>query len=975
MEVEQVFRTVGIYLARQVSLSWTPQVPKVHSIQFVLESNQYNLSFFPGGLQAGSTTNSATGANLIIITYDLVVDPKVMESGNITSSNARITGYSSRSNGTNYVSALLLQNDPELESGPYVQVLRPSFTFKLNSSDIAEPQPQILAVGETATFQLNATFPVGQTDKTVLNITMPSANGFPLIQIFSFQVVSVGSNLNVAAFAGTLGVGGNGISWQVGKVQKLSQGSYSQSSIVVEATGTVTNNPDNVNGVQEHAVGDMDYEMKGNLTTAIPVVVDIVEPHLQIVGSSSPSFGIFGGEEIIYNLEISHQSDSRSPAFNISVIDQLPSVLVLNTSSVTSNNAKTSFSSSATVVNARLASLPLGQTLSLSYRATVGYPSFFIGNPVITTPLLTYLSAPTGSNARTYQSSNNVTVLAQQPVVITSIESTSLASTSNPFVAIGEEIVYWINVTLPRGSTRLNVTLLLPQSYTSGFLECISSSVISVGGISGSPLQLGQAGTVSNSSNGLLVSWNFGQISNNRENGTVVLEVVGRVSDSPQNTAGKGINAVATASFAEENSTQSPTLQLFSDSPTEYVDGSGLGGIVKSANTSKIQGGDVITFHVVAKYGYGSYPGPVYNLTISDQLSQNLQLISGTVALQNLSRSNNTQIIRGNSPGDTTILVSVKEPSGLPTSSGTFGITYLAKVSSSAPTSTNITNNASLMWYSAPDTSVARSYWQTVSATVQTLSPVISLSITGSSIHQKAFNDLSIGETVNLSSKIVLPLCSTSLIANISLLGQSGHGILGWLQGTEAVHIDPSVLSANSNRPATWQLLLVDTNSDGFLDTGSFNFGSISTTGPNSTISISISGIVENVTANANLVTAAPQLRVLSVNNLQLASTSLSIVEPQLSISITANTTSIQAGDHVQFTIKASHTSQSDAPAFNLSIAEQLLSELQLLTSSIVVSPSGSATILDSNSEIKVGVPSLALSSSIQIGSQSSQHL
>lgn len=921
---------------------------------------------YPGVLLA----SNSKGSDVLIISYDLMVDPILIETGNVTSGLARILSYGNRPAGVNYVSALNLNSDSELLSQPTITIDNPYFTFSLVSTDGIEQDVKSLTIGERATFQLNVTFPVGQTDHTQLVITMPSSGGSPLIAINDSLIVSVGANLEVSSFTGSVQSEGKSITWQIGKVsQPTTPGGSTQSSpssIIVQATGIVTNQA--INGQQQQVLGDIFYELKGDQQTNQSVTVTITEPALQIVASANPSVGAYGGDTIAYRVVISHLPTSASPAFNLSVVDTLSSALSLS-SSVNSSDSSTLFHSSS-YLNASLDSLPLGQSLELTYLAMIQYPAYFIGNPVITTPALTYLSVPFANPlyVRSNSSSASVTVAGEQPTVLTSIKSTSLSSTSDPFVAIGEQITYWTNVTLPRGTTYLNVTLNLPQSAGKGYVQYLTSRVISVGGISNSSPP--QAVITSAGSMGQLVSWNFGLIDNAIEDSVVVLEVVGLVNDSSYNPEGQSLLVTATITYAGGSISLSKPAQATATSPTEYVTGSGLGALTKTSNASTAQGSDTIAFSVLMRYGYGSQPGPIYNLTVQDDLSPGLNLVVGSVTLQYFASDSNAHIIHGNNLGDSTILIQVDEPNGLPSSGGYFGFTYLAIIAKSTPPGSTLVNNASLQWFSAPGgTSVARTYSQTVSTSITTLSPIISIAVIGSSIPQVALNDLSVGETVNLRSTIILPWCSTRLVANISLIGNSGAAILGWLSGMEQVHVNQSIVSVSTNQTASYDLALFDTNVDGYFDTGSFDFGFVQSSGRNSSILIDISAVVENLNANVNTATSNPQLTVLNSKDLQTASTMLNIVEPKLAIAINANTTTVQAGSYIRFTLLVTHTGPSDAPAYNLTISDQLLPQLDLIPSSVAASTGtiafgsyGSAT------SIQVSVPSLALGSSLSIG-------
>src|SRR5262249_31679048 len=130
-------------------------------------------------------------------------------------------------------------------------------------------------------------------------------------------------------------------------------------------------------------------------------------------------------------------------------------------------------------------------------------------------------------------------------------------------LTIGEFVTYRLTITVPEGTTSLNLTDVLP-TMNQGTVLLLQSRVVSIGSnISGSALVPGQPGTVSGST----LTFNFGTVVDtpdgvSDEKDQITVDVIGRVADLAENVSGKQVTNTATLTYNNGTATDNAVADI-----------------------------------------------------------------------------------------------------------------------------------------------------------------------------------------------------------------------------------------------------------------------------------------------------------------------------------------------------------------------------------------------------------------------------
>jgi fimbrial isopeptide formation D2 family protein/uncharacterized repeat protein (TIGR01451 family) len=429
-----------------------------------------------------------------------------------------------------------------------------------------------------------------------------------------------------------------------------------------------------------------------------------------------------------------------STAYDVRVLDTPPAgKMVIDPSSIlvfrNGVQITTGFTnnSTATTVDVTLAVVAPGDTFTVSYAATLT-TTVVAGETIPNTANVTWTSLP-GPNGTTTNPTGSATpgasgapdgerngadgaggalndyagtASAVVPIGVPDLDKNILDTSINQTISgqfdpnlvdltIGETVTYRITITVPEGTTTLNLTDVLP-TMNAGTVTFVSAQVAGIGGnISGSALAVGAPGVVSGST----ITFNFGTVINLGDNvvnelDQITVDVVGKVTNVPENVAGTLVTNTATLQY--DNGT------ITDDAVAEIVEP--ILDIQKDATPAQVDASSVVIYtvvvsHVLPPNGPPTSTAAAFNVLIQDLLNAgNLQLIPGTVTVTG---SLGATVTLGNNPGDTTIRVQ----DAVLLLGETLTITYRARVTGAPAPGSTVPNTATLDW-SSSDTPDAR---------------------------------------------------------------------------------------------------------------------------------------------------------------------------------------------------------------------------------------------------------------------------
>ena len=237
------------------------------------------------------------------------------------------------------------------------------------------------------------------------------------------------------------------------------------------------------------------YTYLSNLLNSIyPLGLAITIPNMSCTKIASPSSNVVAGNTVTYTYVISHTAASNASAYNVAMTDVLASILTITSATMHGGPSAAFLTYTGLTVHYSAPSYLLSQSAvtitvvtSVSAVATLGTPP-----PIISFLSGGYTSAAIGGSAFVF-ANISLTVTMMQPSLAWAVYSTSLASTTNPYLAVGEIVTYRLTVTIPPGVSDLRVVATLPASVSQGYMGATSASIISVSG--NSLILLGLLGT------------------------------------------------------------------------------------------------------------------------------------------------------------------------------------------------------------------------------------------------------------------------------------------------------------------------------------------------------------------------------------------------------------------------------------------------------------------------------------------------
>ncbi len=486
---------------------------------------------------------------------------------------------------------------------------QPVFTLtkSLASTSLASTIGSNVAVGETATFRLVITVPVGSLTNFQVQDFLPSGyqyvNGSARAGLVSSAGQLTSSTLGGAGLALTSvttptfvlpdaavsdNVASNSDGYASGTDVFFKLGTLVNTdttaaveAVVIEFDAVVVNEAANVAGRTLANNFGVLYDADGtgdpdpNPTPSMTVNTTVVSPVLNFAKTASTAGPVNAGDTITYTLTITNPGGANSStAFDALVTDTMPADILVTsiTSVVTSGGVTTDSAVAITGGGAGLSGqfdIPVGGTVTITYVGTVQV-SAPTGVAETNNAEVTWTSLD-GSNSLTPDAGerfgaagtlfgdsnlNNFRNVDSQTVTVATATfgkqffGTSDAGTPGSSVAIGEDVTYALVVTVPAGTApSLGVIDSLPAG-----LQFISSSIVTTAAASGGLLTADFNGTVpapvvtGGASDGDDVNFNFGPIVANADgvagNNTFLILVTARVTNAGGNSGTSGSQTV-----------------------------------------------------------------------------------------------------------------------------------------------------------------------------------------------------------------------------------------------------------------------------------------------------------------------------------------------------------------------------------------------------------------------------------------------
>jgi large repetitive protein len=500
-----------------------------------------------------------------------------------------------------------------------------------------DPALTDLAIGETVTYRLVATLSEG-TQTLLIRDTLPDG-----LDLVSAAVTVVGAGLSPTL----LGVGNTGtgqlVLFDFGTVVNAGNNVEGDGTVTIEVVARTRDAAGNVagavltNAAEAVVTAPTDPQAPGGtLTDAAEISVEIVEPEVIVIKSSTLASGD-AGDEGVFTLVIRQTAGATAPLYDLVLTDPIPAGLELVPGSVTTTRGTVVEAGGALRVEAGGAALAPADdpataedeaAITITYRVRLT-DAVQPGQVVVNTAGFVGLSAPAavaGGEARPYAGSDDASVTVVMPVLLAKeIVATSLPETgggqfdpSLVDLAVGESVTYRLTATLSEGTQSLVIEDTLPDG-----LEFVSASVVAVGaGLA--PALLGTAAAVS----GQVVRFDFGTVVNAGNNvagdGTVAVEIVARVRDVAGNVAGTTLTNAGVVSIASPDDPGAPggTETATADTSAEIVEPSLV--IAKVVDLVSGDAGDVFTYTVTVRHAAGS-TSAAYDIVITDLLDPRLR--------------------------------------------------------------------------------------------------------------------------------------------------------------------------------------------------------------------------------------------------------------------------------------------------------------------------------------------------------------
>jgi uncharacterized repeat protein (TIGR01451 family)/fimbrial isopeptide formation D2 family protein len=489
-----------------------------------------------------------------------------------------------------------------------------------------------LAIGEEVTFTVTANIPEGTITNLDLTDTFPD-----FIRVDSIDSVNDGGGTpgvrtdTIADLNNADGIDDT-VNINYATYTHVAAAGQSTTAVNFVMTGTVIDNPANSNGDILTNNATLDFDGRVGVTPTGTANVTIVEPVLDIQKSVDDNSNIEAGDVRTFTIDLSHLPASTADAFDLEVVDTLPSnYSLVDMTNDNLDNDGDGFTDAAdpdgegtyaagphTITwnssnNANFNSLALAGTESLTYKVTVATAAVS-GTTLSNTAALSYDSASgVVADERDYSDSDTQNLTVENVTTISkSVTATGLTQTNaaqfNPAqedLNVGETVTYRMAVDIPQGTLpSFIITDITPLG-----IEPQSASLIQHDGVIHTFAGADITDTAVVDGINDTVTFDFGTIQNapDGDTETIIVEVVALVIDNVANIPANN-PFVNTASISVNGSTED------TDTASVEVVAPSLAAS-KTVNPLTGDAGDTFTYTVLIQNN-GS--GPAFDIEATD---------------------------------------------------------------------------------------------------------------------------------------------------------------------------------------------------------------------------------------------------------------------------------------------------------------------------------------------------------------------
>ncbi|MDM0075604.1 VCBS domain-containing protein [Variovorax sp. J2P1-59] len=304
------------------------------------------------------TAADASGANMVVITYDVVASATI-DAARTLQSTAALTRYASVNGGSDFAPVDITELANQQVAAPAVIKNFAGGSLDNNDSSATHTTGSDLVVGESMLYDIVVTLPEGTTQSLRLDDLIPAGLrldtgfngglGYELITTTAGSA-ALGANFNgtvtpgaIGATSGTIGDDGAGARLAFTAAGATADNVINNNSFVVRVRLVASNVSGNqANRALQNSAqiiysdpdtdtpnGTVPVDRNVALTGGAPIVT-VREPTLQIAQAliTNPSLGFDNGDPVEFTITISNGSGSGDfDAFDISLLDSLPTEL------------------------------------------------------------------------------------------------------------------------------------------------------------------------------------------------------------------------------------------------------------------------------------------------------------------------------------------------------------------------------------------------------------------------------------------------------------------------------------------------------------------------------------------------------------------------------------------------------------------------------------------------------------------------
>ena len=804
------------------------------------------------------------------------------------------------------------------------------------------PTPLVYTIGQTVTYPIAVTLHEGTTRSLRVTDTFPQGLGY-----LSYSVDTTGFNGTVST-SPTVGTVGDPVSgpstttFTFGDTIVNATPGSGTSAFTINVTARVLDIPQNQIGDTKTNSADAVYFNPGTSSdTTMPggsQTITIAEPRIATTKSVLPVSGVQAGDTLTYN--VSFTNTGNSTAYDVTVQDVLAQGVSYNAGSasclfnavpvtvaVTDNGSSLDFAS----VPAGSWDIAPGGSITCAYTVTADADVHLDGSHTNTIDADWTGLDGVDPNERTYNDTVDRLVDGTQDTASASFTTTGInfsKSVDKSSATIGEVVTYTLTITGPNGMLR---SMSITDNLDAGW---IFNNDTVYSGLSVHPVPT--FGT-NDGSVPVTVTWNFGDVEKSTEPATLTYSVT--VADESATVSGDTLGNAARLNYTRADG--SSAAPLTSNTSTGIIEPD-LNLVKTIAAPPSNSVGSPVSYSLQLSHTAAS-TADAYDVVITDNLP---------AAYLDFTATNNTNLtitftplacgtaVNNSSSATDTVSISVAHlPVGCQ-----MQVDFSAVLKQEITPGLSVTNSAGVGYSTLPGTPPEeRSYTDTDSVSFTTNNPGVAKELDSSNATQTTDPNLTIGETATYKITVHLPEGTTNTLQVIDTLPAT----LAYVSGS-------AVVAAATDRTGT-AIPAPVISEDGVNHRVTFDF-----TGPivitdadpatvDDTFTITLQAVVLNHINNQSGVTLTNTVTVQADGGAVLSdSADITLVEPDLNITKTANNTAPTPEEEITFTLDLAHTAASNSDAFDVAIEDTIPAGLDFVTGSATM-PAGWSFALNGN--------------------------